>query len=189
MDVQNSLLRLNGLNIATYTICYKINEGVELTDCLYLNCKKEVSARRFSSLDLQRNLIFVDMIFPNILADIALDAFLGNVHTFSDYISKPKRFTIADELNDTLFYNMKIREFVKLLLFSDIQQEKLSSGTIYSDITYILSDSNGVKQTYDYNQCADLVEMMMQRLKLQADKKNAWVSESELFIQLDIKCV
>lgn len=189
MDVQNSPLPLNGMNIATYTICYKINEGVQLTDCIYLNCKKEVSARRFSSLDLQRNLIFVDMIFPNILADIALDAFLGNVHTFLDYISKPKSFSIADELNDTLFYNMKIREFVKLLLFSDIQQEKLSAGTIYGDISYSISDKKGSRSIYDYNQCVELVELLMERLQLQANKKNAWVSDSELFIQLDIKCL
>lgn len=189
MDVKSSPLCLDGLTIATYTICYKINEGVQLTDCLFLNCKKELTVRQFCSLDMQRNLIFVDMIFPNVLADISLEAFLGNVHNFSEYISLPKSFKIVDDFNDAIYYNVKIREFIKLLLFSDIQVEKLSSGTIYSDKSYLVTDLAGNKQTFNCDESSNLVELMLQKFQLIADKKNAWITDSELFIRLEIKAL
>lgn len=189
MDVKSSPLRLDGQTIATYTICYKINEGVQLTNCLLLNSKKELTVRQFCSIDLQRNLIFVDMIFPNILADITLEAFLGNVRNFSDYISLPKSFKIVDDFNDAIYYNVKIREFIKMLLFSDIQEEKLSSGTIYSDKSYIVTDFEGNKQIYNCNESSNLLELMLQKFQLVADKKNAWITNSELFIVLEIKAL
>jgi len=187
MNDINGPLVLDGLTIATYTICYRINDGVKITDCLFFTCKKDFTARQFCSLDLQRNLIYVDMIFPNILADITLEAFLGNVHTFLDYISFPKSFKIVDELNDAIFYNLKIREFIKLLLFSDIQEEKLSKGTIYCANSYSVTDLHGQKQIFNCDESSSLVELMLQKFQLVADRNNAWVTDSELFIRLDIK--
>jgi len=189
MDVQISPISLNGFSIATYTICYKIKDGVHVNDCLFVNCKKEVSVRRFCSLNLQRNLIFVDMIFPNILADIALEAFLGKVKTLSDYISIPKSFRIVDELNDTIYFNEKIREFLKLLLFSDIQQEKLSAGTIYSDRIYSVTNNSEFSQIFSVQQSSDLVELMLPKFILKAEKSNACITNNELYIVLEISTI
>jgi hypothetical protein len=187
MDDKQSYLPLNGRTVCSYSICYKINEDVQLDDSLLLSTKKDLIVRSFSSLNKQRNLIFVDMIFPNILADIVLEVFINNIHTLADYIILPKTYRIVDEKYDTLFFNDKLREFVKMLLFSDIQEEKLSSGTIYSDRTYTLIDAQGILQFYNIDNYPALVEIMLNKIQLIADKKNASMIDAELCIKLDMK--
>jgi len=177
---------LNGFHAASYSIIYRLDNRAEFGSNNSLLSKNGVSANRFCSLDQQRNLIFEDMFFPNILADIALECYIGKVKSFADYIELPKSFCMCDVLSDAVYFNNKIRTFIKMLLFSNIQYEVLSSGTIYTDKMFQYKNESGNTAQFTSENSDDLLELMLTKMHFQIDKKSCWIENNEFCITLNI---
>lgn len=177
---------LNGFKVAGYPIIYRLDSRAVFGSNNSLLSKTGVSANRFCSLDQQRNLIFVDMLFPNILADIALECYLGKANSFADYIALPKSFCMCDVLSDMVYFNAKIRTFVKMLLFSNIQHEVLSSGTIYAEKEFLYTFDDGNTTRYTTENMEELLELMLVKMYFNIDPGSCWIENEEFCITLNI---
>ena len=186
MDEILNYISLNGYSVANYSICYQLKDEEYASIPTLLTSKQQVSAKRFHQFNQQNNLVFVDMLFPNILADIALEVYLGNATTFAEYLYLPKTYTIINEKQDARFLNIRIRKFIEYILFSDIQVNKLSSGELNYDHYFSFSDETSILFYSNLN-TSDLIELCFERMKLTIDYSTSSIHSNEFVINLQIK--
>jgi hypothetical protein len=171
---------LNGQTLATYTICYELKCEAESFAGLHLNSKQEVSPKRFELFHQQNNLIFVDMLFPNILADIALEVYMQKVNTLANYLLLPKTYQIVNEELDAKFLNEKIRKFVEYILYSDINQNKQSAGTLNYAQHYSYTNTKNEIWFFSELNKSELIELALSAMVISIDQENSLLNGSEL---------
>jgi hypothetical protein len=185
MDEVLKYISLNGYTVANYSICYQLKDDNNASIPTLLTSKQQVSAKRFHQFNQQNNLVFVDMLFPNILADIALEVYFGRTTTFAEYMNLPKTYTIINEKQDARFLNIRIRKFIEYILFSDIQSNKLSSGELNYDRYFSFSDETSILFYSNLN-TSDLIELCFERMKLTIDHTTSTIHNNEFVIDLQI---
>jgi hypothetical protein len=171
---------LNGQTLATYTICYELKCEAESFAGLHLNSKQEVSPKRFELFHQQNNLIFVDMLFPNILADIALEVYMQKVNTLANYLLLPKTYQIVNEELDAKFLNEKIRKFVEYILYSDINLNKQSAGALNYSQHYSYTNTKNECWFFSELNKTELIELALSTMVVSIDKENSLLNGSEL---------
>ena len=171
---------LNGLTLADYTICYELKCDADSFAALHLNSKQEASPKRFEMFYQQNNLIFVDMLFPNILADIALEVYMQKVDTLAGYLSLPKTYQIINEELDARFLSEKIRKFVEYILYSDISQNKQSAGTL--NYVQLYSYKNLINESWFFSELNknELIDLALSSMVVSIDNNNSHINGSEL---------
>ncbi|MFZ4582969.1 MAG: hypothetical protein ACOYM7_10000 [Paludibacter sp.] len=182
MNDNHNYITLNGTTVANYAILFQLKKDISVS---LLTSKQQISAKRFQLFNQQNNLIFVDMIFPNILADIALEVYFGNTSTFAAYMTLPKTYTIINEKQDTRILNIRIRKFIEFILFSDIQTDKLSSGELNYNQYFRFTDDSSILFYSNLNY-TDLIELCFERMKLTIDHPTSTIINNEIVINLQI---
>jgi len=179
--------RLNSKRIASYSIVYRSNyvDGVKhISDLI---SKDQVRACLFESFYQQNNLVFIDMLFPNVLADIALEVYFNKVFTFDDYIQLPKTYQLYDNERDIKFFKTKIPHFVDHLLYSDIAHDSFSNGTLNHDISYIIDD-DVAPMRFNSSNYEDLVQIALSTMMLRIDLQRSYTTNlDEVVLHLVIE--
>lgn len=179
---------LNSKRIASYSIVYRSNyvDGVKhLSD---LKSKDQVRACMFESFHQQNNLVYIDMLFPNVLADIALEVFFNKVFTFDDYIQLPKSYQLFDNERDKQFFATKIPLFVDYLLYSDIAIDTFSSGTLNHDILYKIDDQLASIR-FNSSNFENLIQIALSTMILRIDLQRSYTTIlDEVVLHLVIEC-
>lgn len=185
MDENRHYIVLNGQQIARYGICYQLRDTTQCADSIQFTSKSSVLVKRFEQFNQQNNLVFVDMLFPNILADIALEVYFQNASTFANYLQLPRSFQIINQKQDARFLNERIRKFIEYILFSDIHENKKSSGTINNDVKY----------RYDYgNEClfftslnaSELIELGYEKIILTVETPPQQIGNHDFILYLNV---
>ncbi|MBP6610409.1 MAG: hypothetical protein KA206_04890 [Paludibacter sp.] len=76
MNLSSNSIILNAKRLASYSLVYSVNYLDSIRQLSDLCSKEQVRVKQFESFYQQTNLVHIDMLFPNVLADMALDVFL-----------------------------------------------------------------------------------------------------------------
>lgn len=177
------IVELSNRQLATYEIVYALTANYNSNLSITEQTKNSFTAQRFEQFNLQNNLIFVDMLFPNILADICLEVLLGKASNVKQYLEAEKTYTIASKEEDVHFVTTKIEKFVQLLLFSDIQQNKPSSGGCNPDLHYKKVE-NGIAQYYSLQHSPELIQFAFTHLRISIQNFCIHLERAELQLTL-----
>lgn len=180
-------ITLNDKVLASYNIVYKANFKDDILCLSDLVHKNQVRASEFESFYQQNNLIHVDMLFPNVLADIALEVYLGKVSNFNSYLIREKTFQIIDIESDKYFFKSRIERFVDFLLYSDISELKSSTGELHHNTVYKFDDGVSILYFNSLNYL-DLIQVSLHILQLRIDLNKSYTTSSgEVILNLVIE--
>lgn len=121
IEERNSIfINLNNLTFAEYVIVYRINDLYSINVLSKFSSKHQLLFQRFERKNQQMNLMFVDSIFANILADVTLEVFLNETTSFSKYIGSQSKIKLVARKDEDRFFKYKFLNFIHMLLYSDI---------------------------------------------------------------------
>lgn len=183
---KREFIKLKGRTFAKYKIIYHINDCFHIDDLSRFSIKHQLLFQKFESREQQINLMYVDSIFPIILADLALDVFLQKVYSFHDYLSSEKSIFVSFVGSSNLYFRHKIVSFIKLLAYSDISEEKYSKGKIDSEKIFCIKDELGSTNFYTIYDQHKLVDLLVDKMKLEIDLKSSFISKTEVSLYLKI---
>lgn len=177
MSFSSNSIILNAKRLASYSLVYSVNYLDSIRQLSDLCSKEQVRVKQFESFYQQTNLVHIDMLFPNVLADMALDVFFGKVFTFYDYIQQPKTYQLFDKERDINYFNVKIPQFIDYLLYSDIAKMDYSSGELTHDMDYTIQ-SGEIQLHFNAQNYTDLIQIAVSTLVLRIDLNKSYVTTS-----------
>lgn len=186
---EHAYIELRNRDLASYTIVYKINEGCSVSAPDDIKAGYQVRFLRYENDTLQQNLKSVHSGFDFLLAEIALEVFIGHVNTFEDFLNFNLQFTPSKEINNVLYIGDFIQDFIELLVYSDIAENKPASGV--RDFTKLLGVSsahNNKPVFYNLYDRLKLYARLRKEIQLEIDRKNVLLAGRELTIELRL-CV
>lgn len=175
-------VQLKGQIFAEYKIIYLANEDCNVMDL------SSLQFLRFENKHQQSNLLFVDKVFPAILAEIALEAFAGRVHSFAESISSKESLETADNEYDLLYFANKINQFLELIAYSDIASKHRSFGITNFNRIYCMRHSSNESEHYTLYSRLKLYEYLKREMSLEAtlEKKAENGFEATLCLKLSL---
>jgi hypothetical protein len=171
---------------AEYNIIYHINDSYSIKDLSKVCGKHQLLFQKFDNKVEQLNLILIDSIFPNIIADVAYEVLLNRVKSFNDYIYLKKDFTIVDKKQDVNYFKHKFNSFIQLLLYSNITTEQVCRGEMKTDIIYYMKDNSQELKYYTIFDQNKLSELLVEKMELQINHDKSFVSNDEVSICFEI---
>ena len=188
-ESDSRFVHLKKMDLAEYGIVYKINDCCQITKLSDFNQKNQLLFQRFVILQQQWNLMYVDSVFPQILADLVLDVFLGNITCLEDYVTASKQFTVSELLDAELYYNYKLRDFIEYLLYSDIAKTQESSGSKNYDKIFGTTNTHNEIEFYTLYERLKLYDYLMKNMQLEIDMQKCCLNDNKTTIYLKIKVV
>ncbi len=178
---------LNNKQFAEYNIVYHINDCFSVNDLTKFSLKHQLLFIKYSNKFQQTNLLYIDSIFPIILADIALDVFINNTGSFVEYLQSKNSFYMFKIDVDETFLKHKFLTFIHYLLYSDVYKKSISRGEIDSKKIYAFKNETGNIDYYSILERHHLQHFLLERLKLSIDIKASTISKKEVNLCLKIQ--
>lgn len=182
-------VHLKKMNLAEYGIVYRINDCYHFTELSHFRLKHQLLFQRFVNIQQQRNLMYVDSIFPLILADLGLDVFLGNITNLQEYINASKQFAISELLDSELYYNYKLRDFIEYLLYSDIALARESTGSKNYDKIFGTKTTTDDLEFYTLYERLKLCDFLMENIQLEIDMQKSKLVGNKVNLFLKIRVI
>jgi len=185
-DDKREFITLKGLKFATYKIIYNICESCNVRNVSELNEKSQLEFIRFGNSFQEHNLTLVDLNFPTLLADIAIEVMNNRVKSLSDFIVRNQPFNSLIEQHNALYESDKIQDFIELLVYSDIASKHLSKGE--RDFTKIYKRRKTANdfEYFTLFERLKLYEYLKNNILLEIDWKKSEINESEVSLVLRI---
>lgn len=189
MKVQSKLdspcfIPLNNKHIAEYSLVYHLNDAYSIRNLSQIQNKHQAFFQRLEIKNQQLNLMYVDSIFVNILADLALDVLLNNVKTFNQYIETQFKIRLVRKEDETRYFQKKFSDFIQLILYSNIGEKNISDGKISTDRVFCFKNNQNQLEYYSIYEQYDLQQKLMSELKLTINKSATKIQNHELKLVL-----
>ena len=113
-----TFINISNKVFAEYVLIYRVNDGYSVSDLKNFKSKHQLFFQRIESINQQLNLIFVDSVFTNILADVVLEVFINKIKSFNECIITWRNQPVY-RLKPARTINMGNCRNDVLLLFSD----------------------------------------------------------------------
>lgn len=178
-------IHLKGKVFAEYNIIYRVNDGYNIKNLDRLTEKHQLLFQKFESKIQQMNLILVDSIFPNILADLILEVLLKKISFFNEYINLEKDSVMVTREWQRKFYQYKFNTFIHYLTFSNIQGHEVCKGEIYRDRVYYKKGKEGIDY-YPIYCLNDIHKMLLNQIKIRINYAKSNIMKQEASISLEI---
>jgi hypothetical protein len=173
--------------LAEYRIVYHINEGYAIKRLVAFSGRYQLLFTRYQSKVQHKNLMQVDSIFPNLLADVALDVLLYKVNSFSEYIQREKSIIVISPKIDKSYFRHIFKSFIHCLLFSEIASAKNKyTGVLNKGKLYCL-EHNKEKIFFDFLlQPKGLKELLLEKIKLQVNTRASAFVKGDVVLCLEV---
>jgi hypothetical protein len=185
-ESDTSFMHLKKMELAEYGIVYRINDCYHVTELSDFRLKQQLLFQRFVNIQQQRNLMYVDSVFPLILADLVLDVFLQKIKSFEEYVPVQKQFSAPDLLDAGLYYNFKLRDFIEFLLYSDIAQTQECTGLKNYDTVFGAKNTEDELEFYTLYERLKLYDYLMKNMQLEIDIRKSELTDTEVTLYLKI---
>lgn len=185
-ESDTSFVHLKKMELAEYGIVYRINDCYDVTELSDFRLKHQLLFQHFVNIQQQRNLMYVDSVFPLILADLGLDVFLKKIKSFEAYVPAQKQFSAPDLLDAGLYYNYKLRDFIEFLLYSDIAQTQKCTGIRNYDKIFGAAGTEDELEFYTLYERLKLYDYLMANMHLEIDLQKSGMTENEVTLYLKI---
>jgi hypothetical protein len=186
MENKENLIHLKNIALAEYKIVYYCNEVYSINELSSFRSKHQLLFQKIQNRTQLLNLVLVDGLFPNILADLALEVFINKVSTLNEYIIKGKSIIIIDYNIDTSYFLYKFKYFINLLLFSNIASKNPFRDSIVTNRIYYIKNKKKRIEFYSISQQKELEDVMLKKIKVNIDINKSKLTEKNLSLYLKI---
>ncbi len=187
IEERNSIfINLNNLTFAEYVIVYRINDIFSINELSKFTNKHQLLFQRFESKNQQMNLMFVDSIFANIMADVTLDVFLNETTSFSKYLGSQSKIKLVARKDEDRFFKYKFLNFIHMLLYSDIATNLSSQVKEISNKVYCLKNEIGELEYFSIYEQSILQNKLLDEMKLKINLDSSYISNQEVKLCLSL---
>jgi hypothetical protein len=176
-------INLSNRQFAEYEINFCINEGYKLKSIGDLCLKEQLIFQQFKNKNQQHNLMLIDSIFPQILADIAIKVLIGKISNLKDYINSKERILLPQIINDKVYFERKITDFINGLLYGEVAGKVIWNGDTDNKRVFCIKNSNDELDFFSIYERKNLFELLISKMKLKIDSQN-FESEEQTVISL-----
>jgi hypothetical protein len=190
MEIQPlNFIHLEPKMLGEYDIIYHINDCYSIKRLTEIQSKNQLLFQKYSSEIQQMNLIFVDSIFPILLADVALETFLKRISLFREYINFKKEFCIGNFRNDSTYLNYKFKSYINYFLFTNISARKVCNGEIPTDVIYYSKNNLHEIIYYSIYERSKLMELLLDKIHLKINISKSTITKEKVSLNLQIRLV
>ena len=179
-DRKSTYVNLHNRIFAEYVFIYRISDNYNVNDLHGFSSKYQLFFQKIKSKNQQLNLMFVDSIFTNILADVVLEVFIENANSFNDYINSKYKIKIVEEKQEERYFKYKFSDFINMLLYSDIASEQIYKGAEQTDRVYCVKNNLGELEYFSIYERVTLQLKLLQELVLEIDFNLSSISNQEV---------
>jgi hypothetical protein len=182
-----TFIPLNNKVFAEYSLVYRINDAYTIKDFAGLINKHQLLFQKFENKQQQLNLMFVDSVFVNILADVAVGVLLNKVNSFASYMSwkdKSRPFAMVDEGS---CFAYKFSDFIHLMLYGDIASTKPYKQELHTDRVFCFKNETGELEYFSIYEQQVLQNILLQTMKLEVDYDRSSIDRQEVKVWLRMR--
>jgi len=183
---ESTFLNLNNYVFAEYVIVYRINDAYSINELSKFHSKHQLLFQKIESKNQQLNLMLIDSVFANILADVTLEVFLNEKKSFNQYLSSKNKIKLVDENDEFRYFKYKFYNFIHMLLYSDIASNNTSNGNEFSNRVYCLKNKFEEIEYFSIYEQTILKEKLLDELKLIINIESSYISNQEVKLCLKI---
>lgn len=179
-----TFISLNNKMFDEYFLIYRINDSYSINDFSTFKNKHQLFFQKIENKNQQLNLMYVDSVFVNILADLTLEVLLNNINSFQDYILSSDKIKLVDSLNENGFFTYKFSDFIHLLLFGDISSTKIFNQKLFTDRVFCLKNNFGELIYFSIYEQKELQLKLLNDMKIEIDYNLSSISKEEVRVCL-----
>jgi len=181
-----TFINLFNRNFAKYVFVYRINDAYSINELSKFHGKHQLLFQKLEKKNQQLNLMFVDSVFANILADVTLEVFLNGICSFNQYSNSKNKVKLIDDDEESKYFRYKFYNFVHLLLYSNIASNSNFKEEILSDRIYCLKNKSGEIEYFSIYEQSILQLKLLDELSLKINIESSSVSNQEVKLCLNI---
>jgi hypothetical protein len=121
-------IKLENVTLATYTMSFKVSQGCYVDQLSNFHSAYQLQFLKFSEDFKLSNLNLIDKDFPNLFVEIVKLVFVGKINTFADYLRLKSSLQLSFENHTLTYLGDRIQDYLELLVYSDISENKQSRG-------------------------------------------------------------
>lgn len=179
---------LQGVQLASYAINFRVSEGCSVKSVNDVRAPYQFEFLSFENDFQFKNLQLIKPDFPQILAEITLEVLAGRVRTFEDYLLLQLSFAGEAHRNEVLYIGDYLQDFIELLIYSDIVDDKLSSGERdYTKILGVVDRIDNKPVYYNLYERLKLFARLRKEIILDIDKESISLNERTISLVLTLK--
>jgi hypothetical protein len=179
-----TFVTLNNKLLAEYFLVFRINESNSIQDFSKITNKYQLIFQNFKDEYQQQNLMYIDSLFVNIIADLSLEVLINKISSIQEYILSKKRIKLVEASNETNYFNYKFSEFIHLLLFGDISISKSFTQELNTNRVFCIKNDFGELEYYSIYEQKELQEKLIKELKIEIDYNLSGILNNELSLCL-----
>jgi len=178
----SNFIHLKKYTFAEYNFVFHINNGFSIMRLSKFNGKHQLLFQKIDNKICQMNLMVVDSIFPLILADVVLETLLSNISSFYDYTKYKKRIVINDlELNRS-YLEIKFKNFIYYLIYSNISSDNVFKRLNFADKIYYLKNEKNELQFYSIYEQKDFQDLLFKKIKLSINFDKSFIYKGKAIL-------
>lgn len=162
-------IALNNKLVAEYFLIFRINDSYSINEISKFKNKHQLLFQKVEDKSQQLNLMFVDSVFVNILADLALEVLLKNISSIQEYILSKEKIKLVEDLNEVNYFRYKFSDFIHLVLFGDISSAKQFNHELFTDRVFCLKNISGELEYFSIYEQKELQAKLLNESKVEID--------------------
>lgn len=178
-------INLTNRQLAEFEIIFRVNDGYKLNNIGDFKFKEQLLFQRFKNKNQQLNLMLIDSVFPIILADMALLVILGKVKNLNDYLISNERIICPQIINDKIYFERKIMDFINGLLYGEVGGKNVWNGDTDNRRVFCIKNTIDEFDFYSIFDRNKLLELLKSKMKIEVNfpkiEKNKSVCISLIF--------
>ncbi|HRZ96519.1 MAG TPA: HpaII family restriction endonuclease [Paludibacter sp.] len=162
--ITNDFINLKSLKFTEYEIIFRVNVGYIIKSINNISVKEQLLFQRFNNKNQQLNLMLIDSVFPIILADMALLVLLGKIKNLNDYLNSNERIVFPQVINDKIYFERKIMDFINGLLYGEVGGKVVWNGETDNRKIFCMKNNNGELEFFSIYDRKKLFEILISKM-------------------------
>lgn len=158
-------INLTHRKFAEFEIVFRVNDGYKLKNIGDFHFKEQLLFQRFKNKTQQLNLMLIDSVFPIILADITLLVLLGKVKNLNDYNNSNERIIFPRIINDKIYFERKIMDFINGLLYGEVGGKAVWNGDTDNRRVFCMKNTNDELDFYSIYERHKILQLLTENMK------------------------
>lgn len=162
-------INLTNRQFAEYEIVFRINDGYKFNNIGDIRFKEQLLFQSFKNKKQQLNLMLIDSVFPIILADMALLVLLGKVKNLNDYMNSKEKIIFPQIINDKIYFERKIMDFMNGLLYGEVGGELVWNGDTDNSRVFCIKNKTNELDFYSIYERNNLFDLLKSKIKIEVN--------------------
>lgn len=164
-----NFINLTNRQLAEYEIVFRVNDGFSLKSIGDFSFKEQLLFQSFKNKNHQLNLMLIDSVFPIILADLALLVILGKVKNLNDYLNSNERIIFPQIINDKIYFERKIMDFMNGLLYGEVGGKDVWNGDTDNRRVFCVKNTTDELDFYSIFERKNLFELLKSKMRIEVN--------------------